>query len=343
MLSPRILALTVIIVGLSTAAGLAAWATTEQIAVTVLVAISFAIHLTLLSILTRVWLVERFPKVKAFLERIPGVSFSVPVPDNIRAVSRTVQPPRRGSSSVNDPVAVESRFQKPDPAPFTLATAEFEPPEPIKPIQAEETTVPVLPGEQRFPPLSSVEKAFRKSQHQSRHQYKNTQLQRLHTICRVLKQFNQEVAIWTEGELATLANTMLSADDGDKEILALLMPQNVVKLNGRRTFEFEHHAGVLNAILLATGSRLDVSFVNSDKDANTGQCSVNFEYRGRPITWRFFERGDRLSEKFLSNALMWVGSRARGQFLPLDAPNGQIQLVFVVDDVWQAIKQGSIA
>jgi len=230
---------------------------------------------------------------------------------------------------------------------FTLGTLSFEPPEPIRPdpnaIRAKTvSTAPVV--KKRKPQRSSgvsVESALTKRP-QNAVKSKNTQLQeRCHNICRILKQANQEVAIWTEGELAVLSNALNNDTAEDKDIVALLLPRSIVRINTHRTFEYEHHAQLFNNILFATGQDLGVFFVNSSKDEVSGQCVVSFEHLGKPITWRFLEPGEKLSEKFVKNAFHWVGKRSNGRFLSLNSNGRQKEFVFVINDVLRELKAES--
>ena len=285
-----------------------------------------ATNLILLSVLIRVLLVERSPKWRNRLEKLPGVSFSVPVPDQLRPSLRKNK----------DRQKVERKGGVRSPEPFTLGTASFEPPEPIihtePPVLAEE----VLNEPVEQPAFPSVENAFRKAERPVKTQ-KQRQQEVFTEVCLKLKQANEEVAVWTEGELATLANSMLDESSKIHDMIALLLPQRVLRVNVNRTFEFEHHAQVLNNIVLATGCDLPIRFVNSSKDNVAGGCVVNFEYGGKPVTWRFTEREDRLSEKFLNNALLWISERANGQFVSMADSDSLKTFVFVSNKISRQI------
>jgi hypothetical protein len=186
-----------------------------------------------------------------------------------------------------------------------------------------------------------VEQAFRKSPANSARNIRESQLKRFQQVCRLLKQTNHEVSVWTEGELATLANTMLGPNSDDKDMLSLLMPQSLVKVKTSRTFEFEFHASVLNNILLATGNRVAVEYVNSSKEGISGYCEVSFQYQGKPVTWRFQEKGNQLSEAFLQRALAWVAKRANGQFHVISEDEVQKTFVFVPHSINMLLKSES--
>jgi len=362
--SIRIFVLVLTILAVATVGFLAVWQLSQNLAMASLTAVFIGSHLGLFCLLTKVWLIDKFPAYKAFLEKIPGVDFGVPVPDTIR---KQVVVPRndnvkRSVVAEEEPTWMADNTVKTEP--FTLGTLAFEPPEPLGKSAAAQTkpevkrpandekqfiqganigSVPTLDKVVKSQTPPSVENAFRKSKSVERQHRKNELLDRFHFICRILKQTNQEVAVWTEGELATLANTMLTPQSEDKDMIAILLPQRVVRVNCQRTFEFEHHAQVLHNILLATGESLGVTFVNSSKDEITGQCVVNFEYQGKPVTWRFSEKGNRLSDKFLKSTLLWVAKRAQGKFLALDSGDYQKSFVFIPQQITNALVEERIS
>jgi hypothetical protein len=337
--------LSAVILSVSMALFFYAYSASQSISLSLLVSVFAACTFSLLAIVFKFWLFERFPIVKNTLERIPGVHFSTPVPDHIRSVydAKSALP-----TAKHVPIGRPIGGNIPTEEPFTLGTLAFEPPEPIAgALSTDEPEPPVLPAASGAPVLNnvvglashkhSVEGAFRKAERPKPTTRKQMQINRFKSICRVLKQANQEVAVWTEGELATLANTMLDEQSEDKEMIALLLPQRVLRIKNNRTFEFEHHAQVFNNILSATDIELPVSFVNSSKEEMTGQCMVNFEFLGKPITWRFIEQTDLLSEKFLKNTLLWVGKHAEGRFMLLSGDDYQESYIYISDSITQAL------
>lgn len=307
----------------------------------------------LIVVLTRVWLVKKYPAVERWLERIPGISFGTPVPEHIRAaLSPSVSAVDPQPEIQHSPAPAVVRR---DRTPFTLGTLEFEPPEPIPSMhlpvpEVEEIgieNVPPLVTSEPMPvlnqvvtktPKKTVEKAFLKTAQRAKTLKRDEALNRLHDICRLLKQANLEVAVWTERELATLATTMLGPKSDDKDMIALLLPQNVLKVNSDRTFEFEYHAQVLNQIVLATGRQVGIAFVNSQKTESSGQCEVNFDYQGVPKTWRFVEEHNKLSDVFLRKALAWVGQRASGKFFELESNERSQSYVFIPTSVLLSLR-----
>jgi len=299
-------------------------------------------NLVLITILARVWLIERYPRLKAYLSKLPGITFGVPVPEHLRPVkplSDKVAEPEVYSESTSNFSEFSPSVQQPD-RPFTLATLEFEPPEPMGKAARAEAEFPILDSVVVEPAFSrGVEGAFHKSKKVAEKTQQQLLLERFHWVCRMLKRMNEEVAVWTEGELATLANSMLIADSNTQDMIAILLPQRVVRVSCHRTFEFEHHATVLNNILLATGQDLDVNFINSSKDESSGQCIVNFEHKGKPVTWRFTEKENNLSNKFLNTALTWVAKQASGRFELLSDDEYKRSYVFVSHQIELALEQ----
>jgi hypothetical protein len=324
--SYRVLALIVLICSVSYGAYLGSLSFFQNQISAGLIGFFTATNLILMSVLVRVLLVERSPKWRNRLEKLPLVSFIVPVPDQLRSSIVKDKPMLKKAT----PEVVLS------PEPFTLGTVAFEPPEPIAPAEPPVLAEEVMRESVEQSAFPSIENAFRKAErpiktHKQRQQAVFTE------VCLKLKQANEEVAVWTEGELATLANSMLDDSSEVHDMIALLLPQRVLRINVNRTFEFEHHAQVLNNIVLATGCDLPVRFVNSSKDNAVGGCVVNFEYGGKPVTWRFMEREDRLSEKFLSNALNWVSARANGEFVSIVDSDSLKTFVFVSKKISQQV------
>lgn len=349
--SARLALLAVTILIVSFGLGALVFTQTSNLLVAGLVFMLAATSLVLASVVTRVWVVERYPAIRNRLEAIPGVAFSVPVPEHIQ---RKVQINRPAFTELNKAPQYSGVVTEPTPQltktpePFTLGTLAFEPPEPINPVEIPTLEVnnsapqtPVLTQTVGRAAPASLEQAFRKTPINSARNIRDSQLKRFQQVCRLLKQTNLEVSVWTEGELATLANTMLGPKSDDKDMLALLMPQNLVKIKTGRTFEFEYHASVLNNILLATGNRVAVEFVNSSKEGISGYCEVNFEYQGKPISWRFQEKGNQLSEAFLQRALAWVAKRANGQFHVISDDEFQKTYVFVPHSISMLLKSES--
>ena len=294
-------------------------------------------HLLLAGLLVRYWLAERYPSVKAVLERLPGVQFPVPVPERFRvraqsAASATAASHR--SVNVNNP-STQSTFSNPvgsaEREPFTLGTLAFEPPEPFQPEQPtrEPTPAPTIEGG------SALERAWRKSGRG----HQRSRFDRFVAVCKTLKQFNLEVNVWTEAELSELAQQQLRPSDSERQMVALLMPQNVVTVPRQGSDSFEHHAGILKALLKGTGHSVSVAFVNSFKDRDTGDCLVNFEHHGQSVCWRFNEPDHQLSERFLQTALDWVGTHSHGEFRLLEETAEQLRLVYLPAAAWESISR----
>lgn len=328
MFSLSLLALSAIIIVFSLFIGVSLYLMGVGIGVSLIITLSSMTHLMLLAVLTRVWLIERFPAVRNALERIPGVSFPVPVPEQLQ---RQAQRKQTGIPLSVTPVTPAAAPQTDTPPrirePFTLGTLAFEPPEPIIPDHT--------PPPERASDVSSLELAWRKS----RRGQAATPFDRLLKVCRALKQCNLEVNVWTEAELKTLADHMLGPDDDERRMAALLMPQNVVRLFHFRTGEAQHHASVFNAMLQVTELQMEVASVSSVKDPTSGECAVRFEYRGEPVCWRFIEPENRLSESFIQRALAWVSQQAAGEFRPLAKWEGQRQLIYLPRTAWQSIQK----
>jgi hypothetical protein len=323
----RVVLLSLLIVAISIGAYVASSVQFQNTLAAALISFFVGANLTLLCVLTRVVLVERSQKWRSRLEKIPGVSFSIPVPEQLR------QPAKAKERKIVD----TAQTPLPQEEPFTLGTLAFEPPEPIVPSAPPVLDEKVSNRPSEVTKSTSIENAYSKAERPIKSQ-KQRQHEYFVAVCVKLKQENEEVAVWTEGELATLANSMLDETSELKDMIALLLPQRVVRININRTFEFEHHAQVLNNIVLATGQDLPVSFVNSTKESSAGGCVVNFEYNGKPVTWRFIEREDRLSDKFLKNALHWVSTRADGKFVSLSTSESLKTFVFVSNRISKQLR-----
>lgn len=322
---------------------------TENHGFAAVVSIIVLSNLLLLTALTRVWLLDRMPRLKLTLDKLPGLSVGVPVPEKLR-VAKQVERQKPKVNRVNIASNAVSSFVSNDRSnfddhkqPFTLGTLAFEPPEPIGKAAQQDPVVPVLDAIVLSQPSArGVEGAFHKSKRHLEIAPQQRLLARFHEVCRSLKRINQEVAVWTEGELSTLANSMLMIDSDTKDMVAILLPQRVVRINSQRTFEFEHHATVLNNVILATGEQVDVNFINSSKDETSGQCVVNFEHKGKPVSWRFIENGNSLSNKFLNTALNWVAKQACGQFHLLADDDYKKSFVFVSEQVERELSQSEV-
>ncbi len=173
---------------------------------------------------------------------------------------------------------------------------------------------------------ASVESAFlRAHQMNSRKRAALNQLERFRHVCLTLKQANLHVSVWTDEQLRQLLDEQLSSTAADTEMVAALLPQNIVSLSllGR-----EPHAQLFKNMLNATGKGLDIRFVTSVVTSDA-RCTVSFEYQGKKVSWRFSEIAGSISEKFLSKATHWIGNHAGGQFLPYGVKGETKTLVFV--------------
>ncbi|EAR10216.1 hypothetical protein [Reinekea blandensis] len=294
-------------------------------------------HLLLLGLLVRYWLAERYPSVKAALERLPGVQFPVPVPERFRVraqPSSSAVAASQGHVSGYESAtfsASTNPSRNTEREPFTLGTLAFEPPEPFQtePLERKPLPEPNVEGGSVF------ERAWRKSG-QGR---QGSQFDRFVLVCKTLKQFNLEVNVWTESELSNLAQQKLKSSDTERQMVALLMPQNVVTIPRQGSDAFEFHAGIVKAMLKSTGPVVSVAFVNSFKDRDTGDCLVNFEHHGQSVCWQFNEPDHQLSEQFLQTALDWVGSHSQGEFRLLEDTYEQLRFVYLPTTVWETIAQ----
>jgi len=66
---------------------------------------------------------------------------------------------------------------------------------------------------------------------------------------------------------------------------------------------------------------------------------VNFEHKGKPVTWRFTEKENNLSNKFLNTALTWVAKQASGRFELLSDDEYKRSYVFVSHQIELALEQ----
>lgn len=167
---------------------------------------------------------------------------------------------------------------------------------------------------------------------------KEKHLQRFVTIGHALKRSGYDVLSKSPSDIATLAN-LLSDHCADKDMIAVWMPDHVVRFNLKRTIEFEHHAQMLREIVLATGQPLIVRDIHSKKDPKNGDCVVSFTEGSHSVNWRFTEPTEQLSTKFLEVALTWVGKKAQGRFIPLEHSGDYISYVFVLESVIDQLQE----
>jgi hypothetical protein len=273
-----------------------------------------ASNLVLMVVLARAWF---FPRCDSEADRR----------SHQPAESWADMPVLTGSQSVN--------LLPPEKEPFTMGVATFEPAEPV-------STLAPIPSTNKNPAVGvSVADTHQKSQRPLLNQ-KQSVLNRFMFVCRTLKQLNQEVAIWTEDELISLADTRLDIASEDRDMIAVLLPQNVVCLKTLRTFEQQYHAQLFRKLLDASGKTLPIHYITSTKDIKTGRCELSFEYCNQPISWRFTERGNQLSDKFLRKACRWVGKHRSGQFTILKDEGFRISLVFILDVVNRQLNVSSL-
>lgn len=338
--------------------------------------IGFAVtsNIVLLIVLTNVWLIKKYPSVKTALEKIPGVTFAVPVPEHIRSKILKSDGPKQDELAMRRAAADEAASSS-----FTLGTLVFEPPEPIQKTDssvvkssaqqqlpatplAEHAHIPRITDERdsssseanlissrKLPepdkiidapaparntePVKGVESAFRRGRKSASDTKKENQKARFHKVCRILKQANEEVTVWTDKEIDALADYRLSPDANDNDMIALLAPQRVVKFYSDRANDFKFHAQLFNSMLMATGKDIDIERVDSSKDLDEGQCTLRFEFKGAPMVWQFDEEGNNVSESFLKNAMYWLGQQTQGTFVPVETPGKTTGYVFVLNRI----------
>ena len=309
---------------------------TGSIVNSIIISLLLLLNLSLLIIVVRFWVLplqeSTLPlQEQVSLEKRPSFSDATEAPTIELSL-----PPEHDNDRWLAPTAEQSS------KPFTLGVADFEPPEPI--VTSAEDAVDFYPPDQVAPSAFeevTIARAYQKST-RPLHNKKDRMMQRFYFVCRVLKQMNLQVAVWTEGELNTLANNMLELDSEDKDMIAVLLPQNVVSLKTQRTLEYEFHAQLFNSLLSAAGQSIDIAQVTSKKDHKTGRCELTFQYQQHPVLWRFVEEGNKLSDKYLAKACQWVGKRCQGRFAVLEDAGFRISLVFIPHALERRLAQVSI-
>ena len=108
---------------------------------------------------------------------------------------------------------------------------------------------------------------------------KKATLDRFYFIYQLLKSSDIEVMPLTDGELATLGNTMLNTHASDQDMISLLMPQYVLRIRKNQTFELGYHARVLSNLIATAGDVVNLTQLSSTKDHETGICTVTFFFK----------------------------------------------------------------